>query len=78
MIQIVLHRNFIKSFDKRIKRDKKLSKQVEERTNLFKINPQNPKLKDHRLVGKMIDLRSFSINGDMVIFLDIGSHNQVY
>jgi len=46
-------------------------------------------LQDHRLSGAKKDLRAFSITGDIhivylpisdieVIFMDIGSHNQVY
>jgi len=55
---------------------------------LFKINPQNPILRDHALKGDKIGLRSFSITGDYRViyyiedetayFLDIGTHAQVY
>lgn len=89
MIQTALHHSFLKSFDKRIGRNSKLSIQTQKRIELFKENPDSPLLKDHPLTGKKQGLRSFSITGDIRIiyhfisdnyveFLDIGSHNQVY
>jgi addiction module RelE/StbE family toxin len=89
MIRIELHRSFVKSFDKRIKNNPKLAHQVEERVNIFRSNPKSLLLKDHGLIGDKQRLRSFSITGDirivyrlvtdnLVEFIDIGSHNQVY
>ncbi len=89
MIQIEFHHNFVKSYDKRIKHNVKLSNQVEERVNLFKSNPNNKVLKNHLLTGNKHGYRSFSITGDiriiyylqsenLAVFIDIGSHNQVY
>ena len=78
-----LDKNFKKNYDKRIFPNEKLRKQAEERTSIFLINP-----KDHVLKGNMKPKRSFSVSGDIRIiyleyknhylFLDIGSHNQVY
>ncbi len=88
-MKIKLHPRFKKSYKVRISTNKKLVIQVEARMNLFKTDPNNPILKNHQLVGAKRKLCSFSISGDMriiymavdrdeVIFLDIGSHNQVY
>jgi len=54
----------------------------------FLEKPDNPILKDHKLVGKMAGFRSFSITGDLRVvyrikgnslqLYDIGTHNQVY
>lgn len=84
-----LHAQFIKSYNKRIARDAKLVKKVSERLKLFKQDRTNPILKDHELSGKKSQLRAFWITGDIrivylpvsqneIIFIDIGSHNQVY
>jgi addiction module RelE/StbE family toxin len=56
---------------------------------LFKNNPFDPKLRTHKLSGKLKDLWSFSIEYDLrvifsfaeqnkVIFVDIGGHKEVY
>lgn len=86
---IQLHPKFKTAYKKRIAYSSKLVSRTEERIKLFKENPLNPVLKDHVLIGRLKSLRSFSIAGDIrivyqpinknnVIFLDIGSHNQVY
>jgi len=86
---IELHPRFKKHYKKRIAHNIKLIKQTRERITLFKNNPHYPLLKNHSLLGKRTHLRAFSITGDIrtvyfpisknrVLFLDIGTHNQVY
>lgn len=86
---IELHSSFKKAFKKRISFDRKLAAKVASRIELFQKNPTDPILRDHQLTGKQKELRSFWVTGDVrivyfvassnrVIFLDIGSHNQVY
>lgn len=88
-MKVRLHHLFEKSYKSRITSTKKLISQTEERITLFKIDPKNPLLKDHGLTGAKKKLRAFSVTGDIrivylpvsdkeVIFIDIGSHNQVY
>ncbi len=83
------HPTFNKSFKKRIKGNLKLVRKTEERIKLFLENTDNSVLKDHKLTGDWKDHRAFRITGDIriiyypvskneVIFIDIGSHNQVY
>lgn len=56
---------------------------------LFIIDPFEPSLKTHKLSGKLKDLWSFSVEYDervvfyftedeKAVFVDIGSHNEVY
>jgi addiction module RelE/StbE family toxin len=89
MIKIEFHTRFQKNYKKRIQSNKKLDKLFRKRTQQFCINPNSALLNNHQLVGKMKGLYSFSIGGDnrviyqwkdknIVLFLDIGSHNQVY
>lgn len=88
-MKIKLYRKFKKAYKIRIAPHQKLVLQTEERIALFKADTMNPILKDHGLSGAKRELRAFSITGDIrivyrpittgeVVFLDIGSHNQVY
>ena len=88
-MKIDFHASFHKAYKKRISRNLKLVLQVAERIELFRQNPRQPLLKDHTLTGKQSSLRAFSITGDIrivyfslsanqVLFLDIGTHPQVY
>jgi len=81
--------SFKKAFKKRFSFNKRLIKKIKERILLFQQNPYHPILKTHRLIGAKKDLFSFSVTGDVriiffykdeesVVFIDIGSHNQVY
>ena len=87
-MQIKYHKNFQKSFKKRIAPYPKLVAQFQKHLTLFIENPENPTLKDHKLVGQKLNLRAFSVTGDIRVvykkvkdelwLFDIGSHNQVY
>lgn len=86
---IELHPNFKKAYKKRVAKNSRLKVQTAERIRLFQNTPSIPILKDHVLKGKKKNFRAFSVTGDVrivyfpvssekVIFMDIGSHNQVY
>jgi addiction module RelE/StbE family toxin len=87
-MKIRLHKNFKKSFDKRVKTDQKLRQKFNERLDLFRSERMNPLLRDHALKGDMLGYRSFSVTGDvrviyietdeLIVLVDIGTHNQVY
>ncbi|MFZ2202125.1 MAG: type II toxin-antitoxin system mRNA interferase toxin, RelE/StbE family [Microgenomates group bacterium] len=88
-MKIITHSIFKKNFKKRIEPNGNLVKRFKLRVKLFLTNRENPILRDHALIGKKLMLRAFSIAGDirivyklekqdLAIFLDIGSHNQVY
>jgi addiction module RelE/StbE family toxin len=82
------HREFEKHFLKRITTHEKLVTQFEERLGLFVAGKLDNLLNDYPLKGKFTGKRAFSIAGDIrvvyeetsdfIIFLDIGTHNQVY
>lgn len=80
---------FKKHFQQRIAKNSKLIAKTEQRISIFAKNPKSPLLKDHALTGKKNHLRAFWVTGDIrivylpvseeeVIFIDVGSHNQVY
>ncbi|MFH1601671.1 MAG: type II toxin-antitoxin system YafQ family toxin [Candidatus Shapirobacteria bacterium] len=87
-MQIVFHRNFKKSFKKRIQGNRKLELKFKQRLVLYLKDPNSPLLKVHRLKGVKREYWSFSVTGDIrVIFkmdgqilrlYDVGTHNQVY
>jgi len=82
------HRDFAKHFHKRITNNPKLVKQFEDRLTLFMTSHRGYPLNDHALTGALVGRRSFSITADIrviyvetadaIIFLDIGTHAQVY
>lgn len=88
-MNINFHPKFYKAYKSRIVRNKKLLQKAEYRIQIFKKDSNNPILKDHQLTGDQKDNRAFWITGDIriiyypiskneVLFLDIGTHNQVY
>lgn len=88
-MKIRFHRQFKKSYKKRIASNPKLAARFKERLTLFIQNPTHPELQTHNLSGDKIHLRAFSVTGDIrvvyhqeeedvVLFLDVGTHNQVY
>lgn len=87
-MNINYHKNFLKSYKKRILPNSSLDKKFKERLKLFIEDKSNSILKDHSLKGKKSEYRAFSITGDIravyekvsdgILLHDIGTHNQVY
>lgn len=88
MKTVVFDKKFIKSYKLRISNNTKISKKYDDRYLLFCAGKRGNLLNDHALTGNKSGLRAFSITGDIrvvyietkeeYIFLDIGTHNQVY
>lgn len=82
------HKQFLKSYHRRIISQSAIDRKFEERLKLFLQDPKDPILKDHGLTGKKKTFRAFSITGDIRVvykiegniirLYDIGTHNQVY
>jgi len=84
---IQLHRRFERGY-------RKLPVRIQEKVRLvigvFAENPQEPSLRNHALVGRLIGLRAFSVTNDIriifeerdgyavVLMLDVGGHVKVY
>jgi addiction module RelE/StbE family toxin len=85
---IKYHKEFSKNYQKRIASNPKLVSKFQASLKLFINNPENPALKNHKLIGKLSDYRAFSVTGDIRVvyrivnkelwLYDIGTHNQVY
>jgi addiction module RelE/StbE family toxin len=85
--------DFSKSFQralKRVIRNNKISEDdFFEKLDMFADNPFEPKLRTHKLSGKMKHLWAFSLGYDLrvvfifeeedkVLLIDIGTHDEVY
>ena len=87
-MKIIRHRQFKKNFKARLLNNPKLVKEFKERLKLLLIDPDNPLLRDHKLIGERKEYRAFSVTGDIrvvykksgdnILLYDIGTHNQVY
>ena len=81
-------KTFEKHFKQRITPYEKLNEKFKARLALFMAGKLEYLLHDHALTGKLAGKRAFSVAGDIrviyieledtIVFLDIGSHNQVY
>jgi len=89
MIEIVLNSAFRKSFKRKVRGNKKLEQRFKDRVIIFQNDPFDPRLRTHQLSGQLQNLWSFSVDYDCrvifsfveknrAIFLDIGTHEEVY
>jgi toxin HigB-1 len=89
MMEISFEDSFKRAFKKRIKGNEDLERRFREKLELFRGDPFDRSLKTHKLSGRLKDLWSFSVEFDQrvlfyftdegnAVFVDIGSHDQVY
>ena len=89
MIEIAFSSSFKRAFKKKITGNPSIEERFWERVEAFKSNPFDPKLRTHKLSSKLKDLWSFSIEYDLrvifhfvddqrALFVDIGTHQEVY
>jgi len=89
MVEIAFSSSFRRAFKKSVAGHASLEARFWERVELFKHNPFEPKIMTHKLSGKLKDLWSFSVEYDVrvifsfagqdkVVFVDVGSHKEVY
>lgn len=80
---------FNKGFEKSYaKQDKHIKDAFRERRNLLMIDPEHPMLNNHSLQGEWKGYRSINVTGDIraiykiegffAIFVEIGTHSQIY
>jgi len=89
VIKITWDQSFKRNYKKKIKSNEEMKKKFWNAMKLFVKNPFNPRLKTHKLTGKLEGLWAFScsfdcriifkfINNNEVLLVDIGSHDEVY
>jgi addiction module RelE/StbE family toxin len=88
MIEIAFSSSFKRAL-KKVSKNKTLEKKFWDKTELFIQDPFNQSLRTHKLSGKLSQLWSFTVDYDLrvifyfensthVVFIDIGTHNEVY
>ena len=89
-IKITFSSSFKKAFKKKIKNNKRREKKFLKAIEKFINNPFSPQLRTHKLTGILKDLWSFRIdyeiriifyfdeNREGAVFIDIGSHDEIY
>lgn len=87
MMEIRYHKRFLKHYQKL---NDDLKRRVSTKLSLFFEDPLDKTLKNHALAGELAGKRALSVTGDVriifeendgyafVLFLDVGTHNQVY
>jgi addiction module RelE/StbE family toxin len=88
MKRIEFDKQFQKHLKQRYAHQPKVLERFQEHLELFRSGVRREPLSDHPLTGKLQGLRAFSVGGgvrvvyqetkEYYLFLDIGSHNQVY
>jgi addiction module RelE/StbE family toxin len=89
MIQVAFSSSFKKAFDKRIKNHPEREGKFWKKVDLFMRDPFSKSLRTHKLSGQLKDLWSFSVEFDLrivfyfekpdkCVFIDIGTHEEVY
>ena len=89
MIEVSFSSSFKKAFKKRIGRQSDLKQKFWQKVEKFVLDPFDRSLKTHKLSGRLQELWSFTIDYDVrvlfyftdegnAVFVDIGSHDEVY
>ena len=89
MTQVIFSSSFKRAFKKRIAGQRDLEEQFWRRVEIFTAGPFDPRLRTHKLSGKLSELWSFSLAYDLrvifyflpqnrVMFEGIGTHDEVY
>jgi len=89
MTEVAFSSSFKRAFKRKIKGNSLLETRFWERLEIFQNNPFDQTLRTHKLSGRLKDLWSFTIeydlrvvfpflDGDRALFVDIGTHQEVY
>lgn len=89
MIEIAFENSFKRSYRRKISGNQERQKRFKQKLALFQNNPFESSLRTHKLSGKLQELWSFSVEYDLrivfyfvdenkVVFLDIGTHDEIY
>jgi addiction module RelE/StbE family toxin len=89
MIEVAFSSSFKRALKKRIAIDPRMEARFWDKLETFRNNPFDPKLRTHKLSGKLKDLWSFTVEFDLRVvfhfvddqrayFIDIGTHKEVY
>ena len=88
-MEVAFSPSFKRAFKKIIRKNRSLEQKFWAKTETFIASPHHPALKAHKLSGELKNLWSFSVEYDCrvifyfetpvkAVFIDIGSHDEVY
>ena len=88
-MEVSFSSSFKRAFKNRIKGNADLETRFWQKLEQFAVDPFDPSLKTHKLSGKLKEFWSFSVDSDgmvlfyfteeeKAVFVDIGSHDEVY
>jgi len=89
VIKIFWDQGFKRAYRKKVKNDAELKDRFWDVAALFVKDPFNPRLRTHKLTGKLEGLWAFSVDFDCriifkflskteILMIDIGGHDEVY
>lgn len=89
MIKLIWDQRFKRIYKNKVKNSEELKKKFWETVSLFSQHPFDPRLRTHKLTGKLKGLWAFSVTYDCrvifsflnkktVLLMDIGGHDEVY
>ncbi|PKM92065.1 MAG: type II toxin-antitoxin system mRNA interferase toxin, RelE/StbE family [Euryarchaeota archaeon HGW-Euryarchaeota-1] len=88
-MKVTWEQGFKRIYKKKIKNNQELKKRFWDVMELFSKNPFSPRLRTHKLTGRLEGLWAFSItydcrvifkflDDDRVLLIDVGGHEEVY
>lgn len=89
MIDVSFSSSFKRAFKRKITGNREWEKRFWQKFEVFQKNPFDASLRSHKLSGKLKELWSFSVEYDLrisfyfaeenkVIFVEIGTHDEIY
>ena len=89
MIKVFWDQGFKRAYRKRVKNDIELKARFWDAAELFAKDPFYPRLRTHKLTGRLEGLWAFSVSFDCrvifkflskteILLIDIGGHDEVY
>jgi len=89
VIKVTWDQGFKRIYKKKVKNNKELKEKFWDAIKLFSKEPYHPRLRTHKLTGKLEGLWAFSVSYDCrvifefiskneILLIDIGSHDEVY
>ena len=89
MIRVTWDQGFKRIYKKKVKNNQELKKRFWDAMEIFLKEPLNPRLRTHKLSGKLEGFWAFSVtydhrvifkflDKDKILLVDIGGHDEVY
>ena len=88
-MEVAFSGSFNRAFKRKVRKDRSVEQKFWDKVEVFIAHPFHRSLRTHKLSGNLDELWSFSVEYDLrvifyfeaddrVVFVDIGSHDEVY